>query len=174
MNVSRETFYDRVPDCDRADGLLLPGLNAAKAELPPRRECRQLWHDGLLDLMPQLTCIVAIGRYAQDYHFARAGHPLPKGATLAEIVGDWQNHKRLNPRIIALPHPSPGATTPGSRRNPVVYGRGSATVAGRSLLRAATQSQMRFSLAFSLLISRQRQRNQHDENTPATPQAVEK
>ena len=106
MNVSRETFYDESRIAIVPMGFCFPGLNAAKADLPPRRECRQFWHDGLLDLMPQLTCIVAIGRYAQDYHFARAGHPLPKSATLVEIVGDWQSHRRLKPRIIALPHPS--------------------------------------------------------------------
>jgi uracil-DNA glycosylase len=106
MNVSRETFYDESRIAIVPMGFCFPGLDAAKADLPPRRECRQLWHDGLLDLLPQLTCIVAIGRYAQDYHFARIGHPVPKGVTLAAIVGDWQSHAHLKPRIIALPHPS--------------------------------------------------------------------
>jgi uracil-DNA glycosylase len=106
MNVSREMFYDESRIAIVPMGFCFPGLNAAKADLPPRRECRQLWHDGLFGLMPQVTCIVAIGRYAQDYHFARAGHPLAKGVTLEDIVGDWKSHRRLRPRIIALPHPS--------------------------------------------------------------------
>jgi uracil-DNA glycosylase len=106
MDVSRETFYDESRIAIVPMGFCFPGLNAAKADLPPRRECRQLWHDGLFDLMPQVDCIVAIGRYAQDFHFARAGHPVPKQATLAEIVGDWKAHAQLRPRIIALPHPS--------------------------------------------------------------------
>jgi len=106
MAVSPETFYDESRIAIVPMGFCFPGLNAAKADLPPRRECRQLWHDGLFDLMPQVHCIVAIGRYAQDFHFARAGQPVPKQATLAEIVGDWKAHAHLRPRIIALPHPS--------------------------------------------------------------------
>lgn len=106
MNVSRESFYDESRIAIVPMGFCFPGLNAQKADLPPRRECRQLWHDQLFDLMPQVTCIIAIGRYAQDYHFARVGHSLPKGATLADIVSDWKSHARLTPRIIALPHPS--------------------------------------------------------------------
>lgn len=106
MNVPRETFYDESRIAIVPMGFCFPGLNTQKADLPPRRECREFWHDGLFDLLPQVTCIVAIGRYAQDYHFARLGRPLPKSATLAEIVGDWTAHARLTPRIIALPHPS--------------------------------------------------------------------
>jgi uracil-DNA glycosylase len=106
MNVSREAFYDESRIAIVPMGFCFPGLNAAKADLPPRRECRELWHDGLFALMPQVTCVVTIGRYAQDYHLARAGHPVPKNALLADIVGDWKNHAQLTPRIIALPHPS--------------------------------------------------------------------
>jgi uracil-DNA glycosylase len=106
MNVSRETFYDESRFAIVPMGFCFPGLNAAKGDLPPRRECRELWHDGLFALMAQVTCVVAIGRYAQDYHLARAGYPVPKNALLADIVGDWKNHARLAPRIIALPHPS--------------------------------------------------------------------
>jgi uracil-DNA glycosylase len=106
MNVSREVFYDGSRIAIVPMGFCFPGLNADKADLPPRRECRQLWHDGLFALMPQVTCIVAIGRYAQDYHFARARRPLSKNATLVDIVGDWKSHAQLTPRIIALPHPS--------------------------------------------------------------------
>ncbi|HEY0146128.1 MAG TPA: uracil-DNA glycosylase family protein [Methylovirgula sp.] len=106
MNVSREAFYDESRFAIVPMGFCFPGLNAAKADLPPRRECRELWHDELFALMPQVTCVVAIGRYAQDYHLARAGYAVPKGALLADIVGEWESHARLTPRIIALPHPS--------------------------------------------------------------------
>jgi uracil-DNA glycosylase len=56
--------------------------------------------------MPQIELILAIGRYAQDYHFARLGPPLPSDASLAEIVGAWRTQAGMHPRIIALPHPS--------------------------------------------------------------------
>jgi uracil-DNA glycosylase len=106
MNVSRENFYDESRIAIAGMGFCFPGLNAKKADLPPRRECRALWHDGLFALMPQITCVVAIGRYSQDYHLARAGAPVPKNALLSDIVGNWEHNARLTPRIIALPHPS--------------------------------------------------------------------
>jgi uracil-DNA glycosylase len=106
MNVSRETFYDEslitiVPMC-----FCFPGYSPAKADLPPRAECRPTWHDGLFALMPQIECVLAIGRYAQDYHFARLGRPLRSGLSLADVVGSWKMHAADRPRLIALPHPS--------------------------------------------------------------------
>lgn len=106
MGVSREIFYDESRVAIVPMGFCFPGLDAAKADLPPRPECRRTWHDGLFALMPQIKLILAIGRYAQDYHFARLGRPLSKGLSLADVVGAWQSHANDRPRLIALPHPS--------------------------------------------------------------------
>ncbi len=106
MNVSREIFYDESLVAIAPMGFCFPGHNLAKADLPPRPECRQTWHDGLFRRMPQIELILAIGRYAQDYHFARLGRPLPSDASAAEIVGAWRRQAGVHPRIIALPHPS--------------------------------------------------------------------
>jgi uracil-DNA glycosylase len=106
MGVSRETFYDVVRIAIVPMGFCFPGHDAAKGDLPPRRECRAQWHDRLFDVLPQVETILAVGRYAQDYHFERLGHPLTKNATQAEIVGAWRRHRAIRPRVIALPHPS--------------------------------------------------------------------
>jgi len=106
MNVSRDTFYDEALVAIVPMGFCFPGLSAAKADLPPRPECRKTWHDGLFQLMPQIECVLAIGRYAQDYHFNRLGLPIPKGASLADVVGAWRQYADARPRLIALPHPS--------------------------------------------------------------------
>jgi uracil-DNA glycosylase len=106
INVSRETFYDEALIAIVPMGFCFPGLSPAKADLPPRRECRQTWHDDLFKLMPQIECVLAIGRYAQDYHFARLGEALPKGLLLADVVRSRQGHADDRPRLIALPHPS--------------------------------------------------------------------
>ncbi len=106
MNVSREIFYDESRVAIAPMGFCFPGQNPAKADLPPRPECRQTWHDGLFERMPRIELILAIGRYAQDYHFVRLGRPLRRGASLAEIVGAWRSQAGTHPRIIALPHPS--------------------------------------------------------------------
>ncbi|HEY1736912.1 MAG TPA: uracil-DNA glycosylase family protein, partial [Methylovirgula sp.] len=106
MGVDRETFYDESRIAIIPMGFCFPGHDKAKGDLPPRRECREQWHDRLFALLPQIEMILTIGRYAQDYHFARLGQPLPKNATQDEIVGSWRAHKTLRPRVIALPHPS--------------------------------------------------------------------
>jgi uracil-DNA glycosylase len=106
MDVSREVFYDMARIVIVPMGFCFPGHDKARGDLPPRRECRANWHDALFGLMPQIECILAIGRYAQDYHFGRLGHAPLKGAKLDEIIAGWRDLAALRPRIIALPHPS--------------------------------------------------------------------
>jgi uracil-DNA glycosylase len=106
MNVSREIFYDEARIAIVPMGFCFPGHDANKGDLPPRRECRETWHDKLFSLMPQIECILAIGRFAQEYHFARAGRPLPGRLTVDETVRRWRELAGEAPRIIALPHPS--------------------------------------------------------------------
>lgn len=106
MDVSRETFYDERRVAIAPMGFCFPGHGPGRSDLPPRRECRARWHDELFDAAGPFDCVLAIGRYAQDYHFARAGRPLPKGARLDEIVRRWRDFAGAAPKIIALPHPS--------------------------------------------------------------------
>jgi uracil-DNA glycosylase len=106
MGVDRDTFYDVAKIAIVPMGFCFPGYNEAKADLPPRRECRAQWHDELFANLPQIETILAIGRYAQDYHFSRLGRPLPKGAGVDEIVRRWREFEGTSPRIFALPHPS--------------------------------------------------------------------
>ncbi len=106
MNVSREVFYDETRIAIVPMGFCFPGHDANKGDLPPRRECRAAWHDLLFSTLPQIECVLAIGRYAQNYHFARAGRPLPKGLSVDETVRRWREFTGTKPRILALPHPS--------------------------------------------------------------------
>jgi uracil-DNA glycosylase len=106
IGLSREVFYDEARVAIVPMGFCFPGHDANKGDLPPRRECRETWHDELFSTMPQIECILAIGRYAQDYHFAKLGRPLPKGLSVDETVRRWRELSGAEPRIIALPHPS--------------------------------------------------------------------
>lgn len=117
MGVSREVFYDEAKVAIVPMGFCFPGQGRDKSDLPPRRECREAWHDPLLGLLPQLECILAIGRYAQTYHFARAGRALPRNVTVDDTVRRWAELAGANPRIIPLPHPS-WRNTGWLRRNP--------------------------------------------------------
>ena len=106
MAVDRATFYDEPKVAIVPMGFCFPGYNELKADLPPRRECRAKWHDELFEHLPQIETILAIGRYAQDYHFARLGRALPKRAGVDEIVRRWREFEGRRPRVFGLPHPS--------------------------------------------------------------------
>jgi uracil-DNA glycosylase len=106
MGVDRETFYDTSRIAVVPMGFCFPGHDARKGDLPPRRECRAHWHDELFALMPQVETVLAIGAYAQDYHFARLGVRSRAGASLTEVVRDWRALFDAAPRVIPLPHPS--------------------------------------------------------------------
>ncbi len=106
MNVSRGVFYDETKIAIVPMGFCFPGHDAHKGDLPPRPECREAWHDLLFAMLPQIDCVLAIGRYAQDYHFARAGRPLPRGMSVDETIRRWRELSGEAPKIFPLPHPS--------------------------------------------------------------------
>ena len=106
LGLDHERFYDGSKILIAPMGFCFPGHTADKGDLPPRRECAGLWHDRLFAAMPQVELVLAIGRYAQLYHFRRLGRPLPAGIRLDELVRDWRDYAGENPTIFALPHPS--------------------------------------------------------------------
>ena len=106
MGLDRPSFYDTRNVLIAPMGFCFPGHTADKADLPPRRECSVIWHDRLFAAMPQIELILAIGRYAQIYHFRRLGRPLPKTLKLGDLVRMWRDYAGASPRIFALPHPS--------------------------------------------------------------------
>lgn len=117
MGVDRETFYDVSKIAVIPMGFCFPGNDAAGGDLPPRRECRPLWHDALFAALPQIKTILAIGRYSQDYHFARLGHAVPKRASVSANVARWREFQDARPLIFPLPHPS-WRNTGWLKRNP--------------------------------------------------------
>jgi uracil-DNA glycosylase len=106
LGVDRAVFYDPARIAIAPMGFCFPGYDAHGGDLPPRRECRALWHDRLFDLMPRIETILAIGRHAQDYHLARIGRPPPRAASVADIVAGWRDTMFAHPCVIPLPHPS--------------------------------------------------------------------
>lgn len=106
MGVDRETFYDLSKIAVVPMGFCFPGNDAAGGDLPPRRQCRPLWHDALIAALPKIETILAIGRYSQDYHFARLGYAGVTGASVTETVARWREFQDARPLIFPLPHPS--------------------------------------------------------------------
>lgn len=78
-------------------------------DLPPRRECADLWLDLWLARMPHIEPTLLVGQYAQR-HFLGAR----RKASRTKAVRAWRT---FGPNYIPLPHPSP-RNTPWFQRNP--------------------------------------------------------
>lgn len=113
MGIGRETFYDTSRIAIVPMGFCFPGQDARGADLPPRQECRAVWHDRVFAAMPQLELVLAIGQYAQAYHLGRGR------ASLTETVRTWRAvwESERRPRVLPLPHPS-WRNTGWLKRNP--------------------------------------------------------
>lgn len=101
MGIDKETFYNPEKIAILPMGFCYPGTGKS-GDLPPRPECAVAWREKLMQQLPQLELILAIGQYAQAYHLAE------KKKTLTETVLNWQDYLVAEgPAILPLPHPSP-------------------------------------------------------------------
>lgn len=98
LQIDRETFYDPQRVAIIPMGYCYPGKGSS-GDLPPRRECAELWLDRLLANLPDVELTLLIGQYAQR-HFLGARADAGVGATVA-------GYARFVPRYLPLPHPSP-------------------------------------------------------------------
>lgn len=103
LGVGRETFYDSDKFAIVPMGFCFPGHDAHGGDLPPRRECRETWHDHVFRSMPQVELILTIGQYAQAYHLGRR-----RRASMTETVLNWREYfdAEPGPAVLPLPHPS--------------------------------------------------------------------
>jgi len=103
LGVTSAEFYDARNFAIVPMGFCFPGQDAKGGDLPPRRECAPAWRQKLIDLMPQIDLVLAIGLYAQAWHMGPA-----RGASLSDTVRDWRGvyDASSRPRVIPLPHPS--------------------------------------------------------------------
>jgi len=100
-------------------GFCFPGQDHSGADLPPRRECAPLWHDALMVRLPDIALVLAIGRYAQNYHFRRLDLARYLGGSLSHTLQHWRDvwAAREAPKLLPLPHPS-WRNTGWLKRNP--------------------------------------------------------
>ncbi len=102
LAMDRETFYNPQQVAIMPMGFCYPGKGPS-GDLPPRPECAPLWHQQLLQHLPNLQLTLLIGQYAQRHYLP--GHSgRANKATLTERVRDWQ---AFIPDQLPLPHPSP-------------------------------------------------------------------
>ncbi len=98
MAVSEEVFYDASRIAIIPMGYCYPGTGP-HGDLPPRRECAELWLKRLLEELPHIELTLLIGAYAQRHFLNHTGQQ-----TLTETVEKWKTYA---PRYFPLPHPSP-------------------------------------------------------------------
>jgi uracil-DNA glycosylase len=103
MGVTRDEFYDASLFAMLPMGFCFPGQDAKGSDLPPRRECAPAWRRKLIDLMPQIELVLAIGGYAQAWHLGAA-----RLSSLSQTVEAWRtiHDTSQQPKVIPLPHPS--------------------------------------------------------------------
>lgn len=101
MGVDETIFYDPARIAIVPMGFCFPGHDAKGGDLPPRRECREHWHDRIFAAMPQLELFILVGQYALDYHLGTRKH-----ATLTDTVAAWRDYMTGSRLVFAMPHPS--------------------------------------------------------------------
>lgn len=101
-------FYDASEVAIIPMGFCYPGRGHG-GDLPPRRECADLWLDRLLARLPRIELTLLIGLHAQRHFLGRR-----RKRTLTETVTSW---REFAPEYMPLPHPSE-RNTPWFQRNP--------------------------------------------------------
>jgi uracil-DNA glycosylase len=103
LGIGEEIFYDPRIVAVVAMGFCFPGLDAKGGDLPPRRECAELWRKRLFQLLPNLELILLVGQYAQKWHLG--AKTVAKG--LSETVSGWRDVYRPSDRLRLMPMPHP-------------------------------------------------------------------
>lgn len=101
LGVDRDTFYDARCFAIMPVGFCYPGKGPS-GDLPPRRECTDLWLQRLLAMLPDIELKILIGHYAQAYYLGDR-----RKQTLTQTVRHWRD---CWPASLPLPHPSPRNT----------------------------------------------------------------
>lgn len=98
MGIDSKQFYNKKQIAIVPMGFCYPGKGKT-GDLPPRVECAPLWHQVVLEAMPQIELTLLIGQYAQKYYLAQ-----DKKRNLTETVRAFENYWS---HFLPLPHPSP-------------------------------------------------------------------
>lgn len=98
LGIGSDTFYDEQKVAIVPMGFCYPGKGKS-GDLPPRKECAELWHKKVLRSLPNIQMTLLIGQYAQNYYLKERATK-----TLTETVKNWQVWA---PEFLPLPHPSP-------------------------------------------------------------------
>src|SRR5580693_4045990 len=115
LGLGEDIFYDSRIVAVVAMGFCFPGLDAKGGDLPPRRECAELWRKPMFALLPNIELILLVGQYAQKWHL---GPNLSAKISAKRSLGGGRSINRRTIRA-SCPCPTPpGATMDGSSATP--------------------------------------------------------
>ncbi|KAF0117192.1 MAG: uracil-DNA glycosylase [Hyphomonadaceae bacterium] len=97
LGIDEAIFYDANLVALVPMGFCYPGYGK-DGDLPPRRECRDNWHDKIFELLENVKLKILVGKYAQDYHLGAASL-----GNLTKNVSAWRS---FGGEIFPIPHPS--------------------------------------------------------------------
>lgn len=98
LGIGPERFYDPHAIALVPMGYCYPGRGTS-GDLPPRRECADLWLDRVLAQMPHVELTLLVGAYAQRRFLGDE-----RRASLTDTVAAWRDYGAAR---MPLPHPSP-------------------------------------------------------------------
>jgi uracil-DNA glycosylase len=98
MGIGRDAFYDEDEVAIIGMAHCFPGYDTHGGDLPPRKECAEIWQDKLFAALPPFDLKLLIGTYAFDWHLKGRAKK-----TVSDTVKAWREYA---PDIIPLPHPS--------------------------------------------------------------------
>ncbi len=98
LDMDAAVFYDPDKVCLMPMGFCYPGTGKS-GDLPPRPECAPLWHERLLELMPDVQLILLVGQYAQNHYL--------KDRVKGSLTETVRHFNEYLPLYFPLPHPSP-------------------------------------------------------------------
>jgi uracil-DNA glycosylase len=103
LAIGEDVFYDASKVAIVPMGFCFPGLDGHGGDLPPRRECVEIWRARVFAELPNLKLILLVGLYAQKWRLGAAA-----GGGLTATVERWREifDTKARPRLMPTPHPS--------------------------------------------------------------------
>lgn len=98
LGVTEEQFRDPTIFAHVPMDFYYPGKSKT-GDLPPRKTFAPLWHNRLMEHMPEVKLTVLIGRYAQNFYL--------KNTTHRNLTNTVRNYEDYLPDYFPLVHPSP-------------------------------------------------------------------
>lgn len=98
LGVDKSVFYNDKIFALVPMGFCYPGTGIS-GDLPPRKECAELWHRQVMNQLKNVQLTLLIGQYSQNYYLGAIAKK-----NLTETV---RSYKEYLPTYLPLPHPSP-------------------------------------------------------------------